>query len=369
MSDPMALRPRLLDLFSGIGAFSLGLKRAGMRTVAFCETDPFCRRVLAHHWPEVPILGDITAVPEFPAADVVCGGFPCQDLSRAGKRAGLAGQRSGLYRELVRAVRLVRPRHAIVENVAALVGDGLDVVLGDLAESGYDAEWDCVPAGAIGAPHQRDRVWIVAHAEGEQERTSRQSRVNDGVGQNSPDANDRCEQADEKICAGRYASEPCAKPPANSARADDGRCDGSAAGGQEREPGGRAGETVTADADCFGRWDRAGRRDWPEVGDSAEQGGTADTASVGCRQGRTRRPPDSFAWIRDATRWNTGHAYRAGLAEREGERGDARQEREAAERAAIGDVWQSRWPCEPALLGMDDGCADRVDRTAASGIR
>src|SRR5688572_8958841 len=114
---------RVLDLFAGIGAFSLGLERAGMRTVGFCEVDPFCQKVLQKHWPDVPLHGDITTR-EFQEdeADVVTGGFPCQDISDAGKCAGLAGERSGLYRELVRAIRVVRPKFAIVENVAALLG-------------------------------------------------------------------------------------------------------------------------------------------------------------------------------------------------------------------------------------------------------
>jgi DNA (cytosine-5)-methyltransferase 1 len=158
---------RVLDLFSGIGGFSLGLERTnGFETVAFCEIEPYCQRVLAKHWPNVPCHGDVRTF-EFPDADVVVGGFPCQDVSHAGKRAGLAGERSGLYRELVRALRLVRPQYAIVENVAALLGDGMGTVLGDMAESGFDLEWDCVPAEAIGAPHERDRVWIVAHANSE----------------------------------------------------------------------------------------------------------------------------------------------------------------------------------------------------------
>jgi DNA (cytosine-5)-methyltransferase 1 len=180
---------RVLDLFSGIGGFSLGLERAGMKTVAFCEIDPFCRRVLAKHWPDVPCHDDITTR-EFieGEADIITGGFPCQDVSCAGKRAGLAGASSGLYRELVRAIRLVRPRYAIVENVAALLGDGMGTVLGDLAESRADAEWDCVPAFAIGAPHERDRVWIVAHASREQVGPARQSRQHVGMGSGSPDA-------------------------------------------------------------------------------------------------------------------------------------------------------------------------------------
>lgn len=149
----------VLDLFSGIGGFSLGLERAGMRTVAFCEIDPFCRRVLAKHWPHVPIITDVRSE-HFPSADVITGGFPCQDVSIAGKRAGVAGERSGLYREMVRAIRLVRPRFAIMENVAALLGNGMGRVLGDVAENGYDAEWDCISASDVGAPHGRDRVWI-----------------------------------------------------------------------------------------------------------------------------------------------------------------------------------------------------------------
>jgi len=158
---------RVLDLFSGIGGFSLGLERAGMKTVRFVEIDPFCRRVLAKHWPDVPCNEDITTA-EFQEgeADVICGGFPCQDVSRAGHRAGITGPDSGLYKELVRAVRMVRPRFALLENVAALLGNGMGEVCGDLAASGYNLEWDCVPACAIGAPHERDRVWIIAHAQG-----------------------------------------------------------------------------------------------------------------------------------------------------------------------------------------------------------
>jgi DNA (cytosine-5)-methyltransferase 1 len=158
----------VLDLFSGIGGFSLGLERAGMTTVAFCEIDPFCRRVLAKHWPDVPIYEDVRTVSarrlraDGIDVDVICGGFPCQDISHAGKGAGLAGERSGLWREFARIVGKVRPRYVIVENVAALLGRGMGDVLGDLAALGYDVEWHCIPAAAVGAPHRRDRVWIVA---------------------------------------------------------------------------------------------------------------------------------------------------------------------------------------------------------------
>lgn len=132
--------------------------------MAFCEIDPFCRKVLAKHWPDVPIYEDITKVKfERGQADIITGGFPCQDISYAGDGTGIAGKRSGLYRELVRAIRVVRPKYAIVENVAALLNRGMGILLGDLAEIGNDAEWDCIPASDCGAPHGRPRVWIVAH--------------------------------------------------------------------------------------------------------------------------------------------------------------------------------------------------------------
>src|SRR5208282_3242190 len=98
------------------------------------------------------------------APSILCGGFPCQDISNAGKRAGIDGERSGLWSEFARLIGELRPRYAIMENVAALLGRGLERVLGDLASIGYDAEWHCIPASAVGAPHRRDRVWIVAYA-------------------------------------------------------------------------------------------------------------------------------------------------------------------------------------------------------------
>lgn len=162
---------RVLDLFSGIGGFSLGLERTGgFETVAFCEIDPFCRRVLAKHWPNVPIYEDVrelnadTLARDGIAVDVICGGFPCQDISSAGNRAGIDGDRSVLWSEYARLIRELRPCFALVENVADLLGFGLDRVLGDLAEIGFDAEWHAIPACALGAPHERDRVWIIAYA-------------------------------------------------------------------------------------------------------------------------------------------------------------------------------------------------------------
>lgn len=160
---------RVLDLFSGIGGFSLGLERAGFQTVAFCEIDKKCHKVLNKHWPEVPIFENVcTLTKELLdergiTVDVICGGFPCQDISLAGKGAGIEGDRSGLWFQFHRLIKDIQPQYAIIENVSALRNRGLDQVLRSLAEIGYDAEWHCIPASAVGAPHRRDRIWIMAY--------------------------------------------------------------------------------------------------------------------------------------------------------------------------------------------------------------
>ena len=160
---------RVLDLFSGIGGFSLGLEQAGMETVAFCEIDPFCQGILRQHWPDVPIYGDVTTLKgaDIGKVEVICGGFPCQDISTSGKRKGIEGARSGLWAEYHRLIGEIQPQYAIVENVRNLLsgegGQWFAQVLSDLAKVGYDAEWHCIPAAYVGAPHVRDRVWIVAY--------------------------------------------------------------------------------------------------------------------------------------------------------------------------------------------------------------
>jgi len=157
---------RMIDTFSGIGGFSLAARwLGGIETMQFVEREPYCQRILRKHWPDVPIHDDIrTFNPTLGSADVVVGGFPCQDISQAGKGAGLAGSRSGLFYELLRVIRLVGPRYVVLENVAAITYRGMDDVLGALAEAGYDAEWACIPAAAVGACHRRDRWWCVAYA-------------------------------------------------------------------------------------------------------------------------------------------------------------------------------------------------------------
>ena len=151
------------SLFAGIGGFDLGFERAGMVCKWQVEIDDYATRVLAKHWPEVHRERDIRECGKhnLQPVDVICGGFPCQDISYAGLGAGLDGERSGLFFEAIRLVRQLRPRIVVLENVAALLTRGLERVLGTLAAIGYDAEWHCIPAAAVGAPHMRDRVFVL----------------------------------------------------------------------------------------------------------------------------------------------------------------------------------------------------------------
>ncbi len=161
---------KVLDLFSGIGGFSLGLERSGgFETIAFCEINKFCQKVLKKHWPKVPVFDDVTELKgeQVGTVDIICGGFPCQDLSTNGQGAGVSGERSGLWREMARLASELRPKYIIMENVANLLAHGYGDILAALASIGYDAEWHCIPAAAVGAPHLRDRIWIIANAQGE----------------------------------------------------------------------------------------------------------------------------------------------------------------------------------------------------------
>jgi len=199
---------RHLDLFSGIGGFALAARNVGWDTIGFCEIEPYCQQVLRKHWPDVPIYEDVKDVtaerlkadgiiggatrettnagnpnsgrkPDesinakasiMQSVDIITGGFPCQDLSQAGKQAGISGERSGLWSECARLLGDIRPRYAVFENVAALLsgerGEWFQQILWDISQVGYDAEWHCIPASHVGAPHRRDRVWIIAYPAG-----------------------------------------------------------------------------------------------------------------------------------------------------------------------------------------------------------
>ena len=152
------------SLFSGIGGFDLGLERAGMKIIWQSEIDPFACKVLKKHWPNVPNFGDINKIDwtNIERPDVICGGYPCQPFSTAGKRGGATDPRH-LWPAMFNAICLLRPRYALMENVRGHLSMGFGDVLADLASVGFDAEWQVIPAAAVGAPHKRDRVFIVAY--------------------------------------------------------------------------------------------------------------------------------------------------------------------------------------------------------------
>ncbi|WP_126595402.1 DNA cytosine methyltransferase [Dictyobacter aurantiacus] len=156
------------SLFSGIGGLDLGLERTGRFQIAWqVEINEYCQQVLAKHWPNTPRYGDVRriGVDNLSSVNLLCGGFPCQDISISNtyKPQGIQGPRSGLWSEFSRLIRELRPQYVLVENVSKLLDRGMGQVLADLASCGYDAEWQCVPAAAVGAPHVRDRIFILAY--------------------------------------------------------------------------------------------------------------------------------------------------------------------------------------------------------------
>jgi DNA (cytosine-5)-methyltransferase 1 len=161
-----------LHLFAGAGGGILGGILLGHATVCAVEIEPYCQRVLLQRQrdgilPKFPIWDDVKTFDGNPwrgRVDVVCGGFPCQDISAAGNGAGITGERSGLWGEMARIIGEVRPSYVFVENSPLLVGRGLAVVISDLAQMGYDAKWGIVGAYHAGAPHKRERIWIMAYA-------------------------------------------------------------------------------------------------------------------------------------------------------------------------------------------------------------
>jgi DNA (cytosine-5)-methyltransferase 1 len=170
----------MLDLFSGIGGFSLAASWTNqIKTVAFCEIDPFCQKVLKKHWPDVPIFDDITRLrgDDIGTADIITGGFPCQPFSCAGKRRGKEDDRY-LWPEMLRVISEARPAWVIGENVAGFIGMGLDDCVSDLENQGYEVQAFVIPACAVNAPHRRDRVWIVANRSNTRLKDVRRERQN-----------------------------------------------------------------------------------------------------------------------------------------------------------------------------------------------
>jgi len=329
---------RMIDTFSGIGGFSLAARWVGgFETTQFVERDPYCQRVLAKHWPTVPIHDDIcTFNPEHGAADVVVGGFPCQDISQAGKGAGLDGSRSGLFYELLRVARLVGPRYIVLENVAAITYRGMDDVLGALAEAGYDAEWACIPAAAVGACHQRDRWWCVAYTSG-----ADGGRRPEGTGrkQRGPEDADGCRISE----GGKGAEQPSY---ATGKQRDDMRT---------ARPGGQA-ESEPGDGD---RADAANA-----IGLRSQRRGTAGNVAGPAGAGEADR--QEWQWDGDAADdcSSTPDPMRQRL-ERPDQLGSSGAPWPSAI-ARLSPDWLS-YLSEPVLCRGDDGLSGRVDRLRALG--
>ena len=193
----------MLDTFAGIGGFSYAATKlvGGYRTTQFIEIDPFCQKILKKHFPFTPIHDDIRTFTAIPGQyDVICGGFPCQSISVAGNRAGITEEsRSGIFYELMRVIRMVRPRFVVLENVAAILNNGLDIVLGELSQAGYDAEWSVISASSLGACHRRSRWWCVAYTNDYGSSSSSISGFDDQTNNNSSERANQVSQSSRSV--------------------------------------------------------------------------------------------------------------------------------------------------------------------------
>ena len=193
----------MLDTFAGIGGFSYAATKlvGGYRTTQFIEIDPFCQKILKKHFPFTPIHDDIRTFTAIPGQyDVICGGFPCQSISVAGNRAGITEEsRSGIFYELMRVIRMVRPRFVVLENVAAILNNGLDIVLGELSQAGYDAEWSVISASSLGACHRRSRWWCVAYTNDYGSPTSSISGLDDQTNNDTSQRTNQVSQSSRSI--------------------------------------------------------------------------------------------------------------------------------------------------------------------------
>lgn len=349
---------RSIELFAGGGGLALGLESVGIRTVCFVEIEAYAAAVLAARMGEgrlapAPIWSDVCTFDGRRwrgVVDLIAGGFPCQDISTAGKGAGIVnGERSGLWREFARIVGEVGPNYVFVENVAALLGRGLDVVLGDLASLGFDAEWGVFRASDVGAPHRRERIFILAHA------TQR------GGGFGSTRFSGHGEpKGENRGCGGDVAH---TRRERGERRGKPGDMEGAAAAargeGLQRERRGRAagdcGPGGVADAwserleghgDAGPAPGAAGRGGGAEVADSDERGREGEWDA---ERARLRRASGDLADGRGGLRWR--HEWPPGPQDADGWRAHLK-----------------RWPgTEPALRRGADGLASQVDRLRVLG--
>lgn len=218
------------SLFSGIGGIEIGFEKEGFKTKWFIEKEPYAQAILKKRFPGTIIYEDVTKIDfrTIPKVDVFTGGFPCQDISGAGKRVGIEGSRSSLWKYYAEAIRVLRPKIAFIENVSALAIRGLNVVLADLAKIGYDAEWYNISASAVGAFHQRERIFIIAYPNSN---WKSDESINEGQGQGFVDeisnTNIRqCNRTEKKVCSGGNSIDVSSEaiPNTSSFRCNDG-CD------------------------------------------------------------------------------------------------------------------------------------------------
>jgi DNA (cytosine-5)-methyltransferase 1 len=300
------------SLFAGIGGIDLGFERCGMRCKWQVEINDYATKVLEKHWPEVHRERDIRqcGASNLERVDVIAGGFPCQDISYAGLGAGLDGERSGLFFEAIRLVRELQPRAVVLENVSALLTRGLDRVLGTLAEIGYDAQWHCIPAAYVGAPHIRDRVFVLAY-----------SKHNGLI-------------ASERQYSGDQQQQGRSKKPS----------------GVKQSQGSCRGQSVFADvADTRRelRKPRAGKR--PESNTQAERGSEANDDQ---RRGEDVAYTAGGRWKRSSKSVSCGESE------------NANRKLQPAGNSCGGGGW---WAIEPAVGRVANGVPRRVDRLRGLG--
>lgn len=301
------------SLFSGIGGLDLGLERAGMTVRWQSEIDPYACRVLAKHWPHVPNLGDITQIEwsNIEPVDLICGGYPCQPFSLAGVRRGDTDPRH-LWPHFADAIRVLRPRYALLENVPGHLSLGFGRVLGDLAELGFDAEWDCIPAAAVGAPHLRYRVIIVA--------------TNTDVEQHQ---------------SGAHAQR---RPPAEDVPTDSERVE------LRQQPigvGRGSGAAVTRN-------------------DGSTQH-VADSHSVGSQGGSITSRGEEVGFARDESARSSAASGGRYVADADGGRFEEQREPVEEEPRQPRSEWGGGWPAEPDVCRVANGVPHRVDRLRTLG--
>jgi DNA (cytosine-5)-methyltransferase 1 len=355
------------SLFAGIGGLDLGLERAGMTVIWQSEIDPYASRVLAKHWPTVPNLGDIKTIDwsTVERPDLICGGYPCQPFSYAGNRQGDDDPRH-LWPHALTAIRHLRPRYVLLENVPGHLSLGFGRVLGDLASIGYDAEWDCFPAAYVGAPHLRYRVFIVAwpasdrvpDAVGDDVRVVAQRDQGGGtivgaavVGDDGPqrlvaDPDDERLQGGDDPGGGEGLAE-AGREPARSGAAGDG---GSVA---DPERGGFVGAGGDDGEHTAAWWGRvAALVEWEPGEGSASDGVLADPAGG-------RRPQ------RDEGEWEPSLTDAVGdVPDTEGTGLEGRGLEPAGGAVAAADDW---WVVEPDVGRVAHGVPNRVDRLRTLG--